>query len=308
MSTTQVVTDGDMTMSGRWSSAGQELVLIDDESSVVALDGRVIVDSATVWIESISPNLLVFANTGHGNTGYYNLEGERVIPTGDNEFGGVFSEDGIAIVTLHRDNKVNYVYYIDQNGNNIFGIGFDEAYAFASNDLALVKDDGKYGYINKDGEFAIPAEYDFAYDFEPDGYARVGIDNKMAIINSQGELLTDFIFEWISRVTPYDLSSSLYIARQDGLTGIIDMKGNWILPPQYNEIYSCDPLAHEGPNLINCSRQIYAMSYNEGKFGIVSGKGEILLPAISEDSCYISTNGYMSVQVDGKYGYVDLNG
>ncbi len=50
---------------------------------------------------------------------------------------------------------------------------YEDADCFADNGLALVKMNGKYGFINTRGEAVIPCQYDLAYGFH-DGYAVVG--------------------------------------------------------------------------------------------------------------------------------------
>ena len=94
----------------------------------------------------------------------------------------------------------------------------------------------------------------------------------------------------------------------DGGAGIMDMDGNIILPPSYNSIYS----AYQGV----C--RVTAMG---NKKGLIDQTGNVILSAEYDDviSTYYlpavdgETNGYIAagyiaVEIDGKLGYVDLNG
>jgi hypothetical protein len=59
-----------------------------------------------------------------------------------------------------------------------------------SNGLALVEQNGKWGYINKLGEFVIPATYSHASDFS-DGLATVTDGNRRFAIDPKGRLVFD---------------------------------------------------------------------------------------------------------------------
>ena len=55
-----------------------------------------------------------------------------------------------------------------------------------SDGLALVKLDGKWGFIDKEGHVVIPFEYDDAEDFS-EGLAHVEKDGEWFYINQKGE-------------------------------------------------------------------------------------------------------------------------
>jgi len=307
VSSYQITYDGVLTMFGEWSSADQDIVLINDDTALITLDGRVIVDGATQLIESIGANQLVFVNKPDA-TGYYNMDGVLVIPLEDNEYGSVFTEEGIAIVTRPVDFATDSRRYIDDKGEVLFDKEFEYAFDFAPNGLAVVATDGKFGYIDKTGEFVIEPQYDYAHSFNADGIAVVIKDGLVGLIDGDGNLTTELEYDWLERVTPYDDEPSLIIAEKDGMSGIIDADGTIILPLQYSDIIIDDPYSHEGLNLENDSATTYVMIYDQGKFGILSEDGEILLPPVSDDSLQIAANGYTAVNVDGKYGYVTLIG
>ena len=294
-----------MTLFGRWNAQGQDVVLIDNDTCLITLDGRVIAEGATQWIESIGPNLLVFVHT-EGAAGYYNMEGDIVIPLGDNEFGHVFSDDGIAVVARYEEDG-NYSYrFIDDEGNTLFARTFEDAGEFAPNGLASVAVDGQYGYIDTSGTFAIRPQFDYAYDFYADGYARVSSGGKLAIIDDEGNYLTDHSYEGFGRVAPYASEFSPFIAKKDGQAGLIDAEGNWLLKPDYTDIIIDDPSSEEGLNLTNNSDRIYAMIKVDGKYGIIAEDGNLLLPPVSRPIRYVAANHYIAVCVNGVYGYVDL--
>ena len=78
------------------------------------------------------------------------------------------------------------------------------------------------------------------------------------------------------------------------------------MDPQFDSIIFSAPTSLEGWNIINYSKANLAMSNKDGKFGIISLQGEILLAAENEAYIVVSENGYSAVLINGKYGYVDV--
>lgn len=60
--------------------------------------------------------------------------------------------------------------------------------------LAIVKKDGKYGFIDKTGNEVIKAEYDYASDFES-GFACVEKFDKYGLIDKNGNVWVDCIYD-----------------------------------------------------------------------------------------------------------------
>ena len=56
--------------------------------------------------------------------------------------------------------------YIDSTGASAFGKVFEDAGPFTG-DLAMVKIDGKWGYINRKGDIVVHPDYDQAFSFSP---------------------------------------------------------------------------------------------------------------------------------------------
>lgn len=89
--------------------------------------------------------------------------------------------------------------YMDGTGHISEDLVFDFASYFASNGLALVKLDGKCGYIDRKGQFKIPLSSQFsdAYPFNEAGVASVLIPNKAGYgyIDESGDLVNTTILE-----------------------------------------------------------------------------------------------------------------
>ncbi|MFZ1857966.1 MAG: WG repeat-containing protein, partial [Chitinophagaceae bacterium] len=55
------------------------------------------------------------------------------------------------------------------------------------NMVAVIKTDGKYGFINYNGKIIIPTTFDYARDFQ-EGLAPIEINGKTGYINLKGQL------------------------------------------------------------------------------------------------------------------------
>ncbi len=97
-------------------------------------------------------------------------------------------KDGIAVVK--NDGKFGYV---TQDGTQLVPCEYDYAFDFADGMANVVKNN-KCGYINTTGTLVIPCEYEGATDFS-EGAAAVQKDGKWAYVNKQGTLLTQFIYD-----------------------------------------------------------------------------------------------------------------
>lgn len=180
-----------------------------------------------------------------------------------------FSE-GLACVSL------GYSYgYIDKSGEFVIDPVYSEANPF-SDGLACVKLGSLYGYIDKSGEFVIEPSYSEATPFS-DGVAFVSMGAHYGMIGKDGNAITGPIcgmLPWYNVYFNYglypimtaDMSGYVYINKEgeivlpkDGqpyyaadmfsgglaavcygnqLYGYIDVDGNWVVPPKYDQFGS----------------------------------------------------------------------
>lgn len=85
--------------------------------------------------------------------------------------------------------KLNGLYhYYNTDGSLLFEAGFEEAFPFAENGLALVREDGLYGFINRDGRYELEARFTDASVFSANGLALVrNTEGLYGYINRSGE-------------------------------------------------------------------------------------------------------------------------
>ncbi len=307
ISTTYIITDGEHGEFGVWDAAGQDVALINNATTLITLDGKILVDNAKDWIQDIGSNHIVYINSETSGNGYFNMKGELVITLAEDEIGYPFSEEGIAAVININPDQVNSCHYIDEQGNTLFGRNFEDFNSLPGTYPGAVMIDGKYGYIDKTGVMVIEPMYDCAYRFDTNGYAIVELDGKEAIIDSKGNLMTDFVFDNLGLLDLTGAAASLYIAEQNGQYGVIDVSGNWILPLEYDYIMPYRPGADEGWRIQSFTGTTYALVCKGGKFGILSMQAEILLQPTGDRSLHlIAPNGYVVIESGGKFGYVDI--
>ena len=156
------------------------------------------------------------------------------------------------------------------------------------------------GYINvKNGEIIINAktnDYEKAWVFS-DGLAAVMKDGKVGFINVDNELVIPFQFDYSSNRwgdTGYLFHDGYCVmTNKDGKFGLIDISGNWVVEPEYDELWN----AHKTGNRI---------VVNDGKHGVLDSCGNVVYPT---EYFYIDvlSDGFVLTK-DGKKWQVDLEG
>ena len=157
--------------------------------------------------------------------------------------------------------------------------------AHETDSLAVYALPGKRGYINiNTGRIIIDAEandYRKAWVFS-DGLAAVMKDGKIGFINDQNDVVIPFQFDYTDKCRMYDFGYVFhngYCAMTDanGNLGLIDKNGNWVVEPEYDEIWA----PHKSG---------YRVIVKDSKHGILDSTGTIIYPA---------EYGYISIIPDG---------
>lgn len=205
-------------------------------------------------------------------------------------------------------------------GSNLSTLLFDSV-VVGSNNLIPVKRNNYWGYIDHSGKMAIPAKFDEAGLFVGN-MAEVNYLGSRRIINQFGEFVGESNYD---KVTIEKANTALVIKR--GRTDLINYRGK-VLFQTYNQL---------SPNFFG-----YMESTAEGKLGLISHLGEIILypeyDSISEpksrryvvvkqgdktglinfkgfwilplseetqEICHVS-EGFISIKKNGQYGFVDF--
>ena len=151
--------------------------------------------------------------------------------------------------------------------------------------LAVYSLPGKRGYINiNTGRIIIDAEandYRKAWVFS-DGLAAVMKDGKIGFINDQNDVVIPFQFDYTDKCRMYDFGYVFHngycaMTDADGNLGLIDKIGNWVVEPEYDEIWA----PHKSG---------YRVIVKDGKHGVLDSTGTVVYPA---------EYGYISILPEG---------
>lgn len=200
----------------------------------------------------------------------------------------VFNRTSIADVTIDKVSKE----LADATND------YDKLYGFQEG-LAKVCKNEKYGFIDKLGHEIIPCVYDKVEDFYL-GVSIVTKDEKKGAINQQGHWVIPCKYDYISGFS----KDSLTAASINGKFGFIDLKGNIVVPFDYE---SCE----------NFSEGLAAVS-KDGLIGFINKKGELVIQCqyvrlydgrgFSEGLVGVSIDGGQEGIYDDKWGYIDKTG
>jgi len=163
-------------------------------------------------------------------SGYIDTQGKYIIQILKAKLSD-FSE-GFAVI---NDQNVDRFYFINTKGVNAFDKYFEEASSF-SEGYASVKQNGKYCYIDASGQIILQVDFSFAGSFH-NGFAAVAntVNNNQlyGFIDKSGKLQISLQF------SNYDEFHENYAAVTiNDKSGIINKKGEWIIPPKYQDMYS----------------------------------------------------------------------
>lgn len=134
--------------------------------------------------------------------------------------------------------------------------------------LAVFAQKGKRGYLNRfTGEVTLPAIYTKAWVFS-EGLAAVERDHELVFIDRTGKVVIDQDFEVHFDEPKYVFHDGYCVVKsaEDGMSGLIDRQGHWVLLPEYDAIY------HE---------YTFWKVVKDEKYGLYSDKLELMFDAVN---------------------------
>lgn len=193
--------------------------------------------------------------------------------------------------------------------------------------LAPVSKNDMWGFVNKQGKIVVPIKYDYVQEFDKDtGLATVWKDGKSGLINATGKTVLPIKYNKIARIKKYGWlvesedrkiildnklqmvanldyesvwdfddndNTTQVIKTKGGKRGLIDTKGNLIVPFEYDVIYSF--------------KDGLAMFEQDKKYGFLNRQGKIIIPA-KYDHAFDFDNGLAVVELNEKRGLIDKTG
>lgn len=268
-------------------------------------------------------NGLALVKTTEGKYGYVDEKGTFVIKA-IYKSATQFSEGFAAVV---KDGQ--HIEFIDQKGSSVFmlPVEVEEAGVF-SEGLALVKSDGKYGFIDTKGKVVIACQFELAGDFSEglsaiqqkekdkylygyinkegktvihpqfenawkfsDGKALVKVKDKYGFIDKDGKI----------DITPqFDdagfFEQGLALAKQGELWGYINKEGKFEINPQFKEAYQF------GENGLAPVR-----STTNNKWGFINKEGKMAIDPQFDGVSYFIDDVAVS-SLGEKYGLISAEG
>lgn len=171
-----------------------------------------------------------------------------------------------------------------------FSLDYQHIYSY-SEGLAMVEQDGKFGYIDTTGKLVIPAKYGIA-DYFYGGYASVCLGDKWGVIDKTGKAVIPIRYDFAAMQNGYAR------VENNGEYSILDANGNVIIP---EGVY--DHIGGVVDGLISVQKN----GVDSYKHGFIDTTGKVVVP-LQYDYAYEFINGYSMVRLDDKWGLVDTKG
>ena len=176
-------------------------------------------------------------------------------------------------------------------------------------DIALIKLNGKFGFLKSDGSYLAIPQYDDTVNFNRTPLVPVEIDGKWGYLNVDGSYMIDPIFDgatpFYTELPESDVRCSLVIL--NGKYGILKSDGEYLAKPIFDKIYV---------SYYNLFSDRYIRVCINGKWGLLKPDGTYLIHPLY-DEIYDRTDGFNlhyfdsileRVRLQDKCGYIDIEG
>lgn len=212
--------------------------------------------------------------------GFVDMTGKEIIPLAEQNIS--FSYELGAGFVCKTDNQCHYFNAKGKMSSDTY----EKAQGFFEG-LAVIKRNGRFGYLDPTGKEVIAPIYDEADSFN-NGTAIVKKNNGYSLIDKQGQKLT----RNYDALSKYADDTSLYIAQKNQKFGIIDSRDKVILPFDYDKIglYFGEP----------------AKVRINGKWGFIDSQTHTVISPQYEETTGFN-EGLAGVQKNGKWGFIDDN-
>jgi len=256
----------------------------------------------------------------NGFYGYADTLGKAVIPFKFEEIGrfyegicyvmkdykyGFYKSDGKALTRLWYQ---NISYAASKHDEPYYQV--DREYFFYEG-MAMVRRNGKYGYIDKTGKEVVKPQFDFAYPFS-EGLAKVEKNGKYGFIDTKGRQVVDFIYKdfeiQIKEIDPtnpdepkfrngfYDatgfFNQGMAVVSKGAKMGVIDQEGNIIVPIKYD--------------FVNQPSDGLVLVRQNWRYGYVDLNGKEVIPPFYDEAMSF-THGLAAVNKRGVWGFINPN-
>lgn len=156
--------------------------------------------------------------------------------------------------------------------------------------IVVENKDGKAGLRAFDGSEITPCVFDRINAFSDNGMAQAKIDGKFGLLDNKGQWVIPAEYEGIE-----DMSEGLVGAKKDGKWGFINDKNEWVIAPAYDRIY-------------RDFENGYAIVLNNDKSILINRAGKELTKPAANLDLYRPVEEMIRFRTGRKYGYLDTDG
>lgn len=209
--------------------------------------------------------------------GLFDRDGKEIAPV---IYSAIFNlEEGIRKVQ-----KKGKTGYLDKNGQEIIPCVYGRGTNF-KNGIAVVYKNRKYHLIDTQGNIILTSDYEFINEPQ-DGMLAFGMDGKQGYIGLDGKVKIPATYKRVG----YFHKGLATVTNDKNLKGIIDKKGNTIVPFEYESIGGFS--------------NGYAYVSKNNKSGFIDRNGKLVVPMIY-DQCRTFDNGFSIIRNGYAYGIMD---
>ena len=257
------------------------------------------------WIckSSDGDSLACFSTVKEQKRGYFNRFTGEVVIPAQYQKAWIFSE-GLACV---YDKGV--LHFIDHKGQTLMGRGFPyteriDDYCFHNGLCQMVGDNNRIGLIDKQGNWVVSPEfYEMAYDTK--GFWLVqDCDWNYGLLDVKGQMLLPIEYD---NITIHHEDSCIFVCRLDHLNQVLDFECNIINPCNFDEVekmeYSTDEYDEEG-TLKSATANCLRYRTIDWHYGLMDRKGNMITPPSYSTITAIGPDRY---HCDGANGSVILD-
>ncbi len=156
----------------------------------------------------------------NGKQGAVDRNGKLVVPLEYDEVGEF--DHGLAAVS-----KDGLYGYVDEDGKVAIPFSYERAMHFI-NGMAVVSKGDQSGIIDSKGELVVPFQYDWVEGFVKLPLSRVRKDGHMGFINRFGDVLLAVEHDHVGT-----LNDSLALVIDKGKCGYVNANGAWVIPQRF---------------------------------------------------------------------------
>lgn len=161
-------------------------------------------------------------------------------------------------------------------------------------ELRLVKDNNMWGYADDEGNVVITGQFHIAYEFSSQDYAVAMKDGYYGVIDKKGQTVIPFEYHNMLYGGTYEANKYIVVTKYRK-RGVINLNNEIVIPIEYDHIFQY------GPNIFRVRLG--------GKYGLINDKGEVVVPIVYDSLERMgSDSGIFRLAFENKYGLVNING